>query len=118
MKIVPALRAQNIHTQYQPGQSITLHFYVPPSEPPSNLTIRINETLAQDLLCDLGPPLRKYWKEDNRISEVWAGGGSGQVGDWDERRGSGCKVLESTMALGFMLTWETGQVGGIIFSMD
>lgn len=31
----------------------------------------LNETSAQDLLLDLGPPLRKYWKEDDRMDRMW-----------------------------------------------
>lgn len=40
-----------------------------------NGTIEINlgDTTAQDLLIDLGPPLRKYWKEDDRLGRVWGG---------------------------------------------
>lgn len=32
----------------------------------------LKKTTAQDLLLDLGPPLRKYWKEDDRLNRVWA----------------------------------------------
>lgn len=31
----------------------------------------IGETTGQDLLLDLGPPLRKYVKEDDRMERIW-----------------------------------------------
>ena len=31
----------------------------------------IGETTSQDLLLDLGPPLRKYVKEDDRMERIW-----------------------------------------------
>ena len=36
-----------------------------------DLRIIIGETTAQDVLLDLGAPIRKYWKEDDRIATVW-----------------------------------------------
>jgi hypothetical protein len=44
---------------------ITLHFHPSSSQP---LHIRIGETRAQDLNVDLGPPLRVYYKEDDRMT--------------------------------------------------
>jgi hypothetical protein len=35
--------------------------------------IILGHTTSQDLLLELGPPLRKYFKEDERISKVWGG---------------------------------------------
>ncbi|KAK8864448.1 hypothetical protein IAR55_001697 [Kwoniella newhampshirensis] len=43
-----------------------------------NLEIVIGETTSQDLLLDLGPPLRKFWKEDDRLERMW--GGNSQPG--------------------------------------
>lgn len=68
----------------QPGKSIILHFFVDGSSSSSPQTgspipITLHETTAQDLLLDLGPPLRKWWKEDRRVKDVWAGGGNGGV---------------------------------------
>ncbi|WVR07086.1 hypothetical protein IAU60_004125 [Kwoniella sp. DSM 27419] len=37
------------------------------------LPVLLGETTAQDLLLDLGPPLRKYWKEDERLERMWGG---------------------------------------------
>lgn len=31
----------------------------------------IGETTGQDLLLDLGPPLRRYVKEDDRMERIW-----------------------------------------------
>ena len=49
----------------QPGKGIILHI-------PEPLQIILGETTAQDLLLDLGPPLRKFHKEDNRLERMWA----------------------------------------------
>lgn len=35
------------------------------------MTITLGDTTAQDVLLDLGPPLRKYWREDDRLDRVW-----------------------------------------------
>jgi Uncharacterised protein family (UPF0183) len=44
---------------------VTLQFY-PSSNPP--IHIRLGETTAQDLMVDLGPPLRTHYKEDERMT--------------------------------------------------
>lgn len=44
---------------------------------PDILEIVIGQTTSQDLLLDLGPPVRRYWKEDDRMERMW---GSGQTG--------------------------------------
>ncbi|ORY33951.1 hypothetical protein BCR39DRAFT_230785 [Naematelia encephala] len=51
----------------QPNVGVTLFV-------PDELEIKINETTSQDLLLDLGPPLRKYWKEDERLERMWGAG--------------------------------------------
>ena len=42
-----------------------LRFYPLPSEP---IHIRLGITTAQDLACDLGSPLRTFYKEDDRMA--------------------------------------------------
>ncbi|WVF71511.1 hypothetical protein IAT40_006317 [Kwoniella sp. CBS 6097] len=37
------------------------------------IEIIIGQTTSQDLSLDLGPPLRKFWKEDNRLEKMWGG---------------------------------------------
>ncbi|EJD01126.1 UPF0183-domain-containing protein [Fomitiporia mediterranea MF3/22] len=44
---------------------VILHFYPSSSRP---VHIRIGTTSAQDLTCDLGAPLRVYYKEDDRMA--------------------------------------------------
>ncbi|KAF9446958.1 UPF0183-domain-containing protein [Macrolepiota fuliginosa MF-IS2] len=44
---------------------IRLYFYPTGTKP---LHIRLNETTAQDLTLDLGPPLRVHYKEDERMT--------------------------------------------------
>ncbi|ODO09809.1 hypothetical protein I350_02026 [Cryptococcus amylolentus CBS 6273] len=52
----------------EPKKGIVLHFSgIDPLE------IWIGKTTAQDLLLDLGPPLRKFWKEDDRLEKMWGG---------------------------------------------
>jgi hypothetical protein len=44
---------------------------------PHAIDIIIGETTAQDLLLDLGSPLRKFVKEDDRMERIWGGQASG-----------------------------------------
>jgi Uncharacterised protein family (UPF0183) len=44
---------------------VTLQFH-PSSTPP--IHVRLGETTAQDLMVDLGPPLRTHYKEDERMT--------------------------------------------------
>ncbi|BEI86764.1 hypothetical protein CcaverHIS002_0701100 [Cutaneotrichosporon cavernicola] len=48
----------------KPGHGATLTFA-------HDVNIMLGETTAQDVLLDLGPPLRKYWREDDRLDRVW-----------------------------------------------
>lgn len=50
----------------KPNKGVTIY-----NPHPINLTI--GETTAQDLLLDLGSPLRKYVKEDDRMERIWGG---------------------------------------------
>jgi len=38
---------------------------------PRPVDILIGETTAQDILLDLGAPLRKFVKEDDRMERIW-----------------------------------------------
>lgn len=50
------------------GQSkITLRFSKTPPEA-SSINVRLHASTSEDLLCDLGPPTRTYYKEDVRYS--------------------------------------------------
>lgn len=46
-------------------EGITLYFYPSGSEP---IRILLGSSTAQDLTCDLGPPLRVHYKEDDRMT--------------------------------------------------
>ena len=48
----------------QVHEGVTLYFY-PSDKPP--IHVRLRETTAQDLVVDLGPPLRTHYKEDDRM---------------------------------------------------
>lgn len=45
---------------------IVLRFY--PTLSSESIHVRLSVTTAQDLICDLGPPLRKFYKEDDRMA--------------------------------------------------
>ncbi|CAD6564705.1 MAG: hypothetical protein TREMPRED_000250 [Tremellales sp. Tagirdzhanova-0007] len=49
-----------------PNRGVTIYL-------PDAFEVIIGETTAQDLLLDLGPPLRKFWKEDDRVERMWGG---------------------------------------------
>jgi hypothetical protein len=38
---------------------------------PHPIDIVVGDTTAQDVLLDLGPPLRKFVKEDDRMDRIW-----------------------------------------------
>ncbi|KAI5124941.1 hypothetical protein M0805_007368 [Coniferiporia weirii] len=46
-------------------EGVTIYFYPTTSTP---VRVRIGVTSAQDLVCDLGAPLRTYYKEDDRMA--------------------------------------------------
>ncbi|KAH9943487.1 UPF0183-domain-containing protein [Epithele typhae] len=46
-------------------EGVTLHFHPSGSEP---LRVLLGISTAQDLTCDLGPPLRIHYKEDDRMT--------------------------------------------------
>jgi hypothetical protein len=54
----------------KPNKGVTIHN-------PHPINITIGETTAQDLLLDLGSPLRKFVKEDDRMERIWGGQASG-----------------------------------------
>ena len=55
----PSLRSFQIH------EGVILHFYPTGSEP---IPVLLGTCTAQDLTCDLGPPLRIHYKEDDRMT--------------------------------------------------
>ncbi|WVQ72462.1 hypothetical protein IAR50_002014 [Cryptococcus sp. DSM 104548] len=62
------LSGQLVSCVIKPTKGIVLHFSG--ADP---LEIWIGQTTAQDLLLDLGSPLRKFWKEDDRLEKMWGG---------------------------------------------
>lgn len=62
----------------QPGVGVTLQL------DSSSLDVVLHETTSQDLLLDLGPPLRKYWKEDDRMAKMWGSVANGKSAEGDE----------------------------------
>lgn len=63
-----------VHFSPQPGKGVTLDFG-------RQVDIVLGETTAQDLLLDVGTPLRKYWKEDDRLDRVWGQQSAPAVGE-------------------------------------
>lgn len=51
--------------------SVSLHFHSPnASSPPPPVVLQIGQTTSEDLLCQLGSPVRSFWKEDVRSLPV------------------------------------------------
>ncbi|KAL7421597.1 hypothetical protein Q5752_003366 [Cryptotrichosporon argae] len=53
-----------------------------PADAPHDFTVEIGRTMAQDLMMELGAPVRDYFKEDDRLQRMWGckgGGGRGQT---------------------------------------
>lgn len=48
----------------QPGIGAILYL-------PDPVEILIGQTTSQDLHLDLGPPIRRFYKEDSRMSKMW-----------------------------------------------
>ncbi|KAF8304781.1 UPF0183-domain-containing protein [Clavulina sp. PMI_390] len=48
------------------GVKLTFHSTLDP--PPPSIWITIGQTTSQDLICDLGSPLRTFYKEDDRMT--------------------------------------------------
>ncbi|OXG40592.1 hypothetical protein C360_00364 [Cryptococcus neoformans Bt15] len=63
-----SLPGQLISCNVQPNKGVVLS--IAEEEP---LEIILGQTTAQDLLLDLGHPLRKFWKEDDRLEKMWGG---------------------------------------------
>ncbi|KAF8663497.1 hypothetical protein AX16_001065 [Volvariella volvacea WC 439] len=61
----PVMYGDLAHATAKIHEGVTLQFY-PKSTPP--IHIRLGETTAQDLTLDLGPPLRVYYKDDERMT--------------------------------------------------
>jgi len=62
---------------------VKLYFHSISSPPPEPIQIRIGRTSAEDLICDLGPPLRIHYKEDDRMT-IHATDPAGSADDSDE----------------------------------
>lgn len=50
----------------QVHDGVVLRFY--PTSSSESIHVRLGVTTAQDLICDLGPPLRTFYKEDDRMT--------------------------------------------------
>ncbi|WRT66421.1 uncharacterized protein IL334_003377 [Kwoniella shivajii] len=63
----------------QPNKGVTLGL-----EGDQIIPIMIGKTTSQDLMLDLGSPLRKFWKEDDRLEKMWGGSGNNKDKDRDQ----------------------------------
>ncbi|TBU32827.1 hypothetical protein BD311DRAFT_686113 [Dichomitus squalens] len=59
-------------------EGVTLYFYPTGSEP---IPVLLGLSTAQDLMCDLGPPIRTHYKEDDRMTIHRSGPESDADGD-------------------------------------
>ncbi|KAI5475626.1 hypothetical protein MNV49_001087 [Pseudohyphozyma bogoriensis] len=49
--------------------AVNLHFHFPNApNPPPSISLVLGQTTSEDLLCELGSPIRSFWKEDDRMS--------------------------------------------------
>ncbi|ORY83569.1 hypothetical protein BCR35DRAFT_303447 [Leucosporidium creatinivorum] len=48
--------------------SVSLHFHSGEGTPTPPVVLSIGRTTSEDLMCDLGSPVRTFWKEDDRMS--------------------------------------------------
>jgi hypothetical protein len=60
----------------QPGKGVSIEL-----SGEEVLEVDFGKTSSQDLLLDLGPPIRKYWKEDDRMARMWGTMGGGNADD-------------------------------------
>ncbi|KAM5540455.1 hypothetical protein V8D89_005913 [Ganoderma adspersum] len=60
-------------------EGVTLYFYPTGSEP---IRILLGSSTAQDLMCDLGPPVRTHFKEDDRMTIHRSGPEADADGDY------------------------------------
>lgn len=72
------------------------------------IRVELGKTTSQDLLLDLGPPLRKFYKEDSRISRIWAKESRSATGE-----SYGCFWNYFQLGLDFLVS-ESGVVDKII----
>jgi len=56
--------------EIRPGKGVTLYI-------PDKLEVDIGVTTSQDLLLDLGAPLRRFYKEDDRMERMWGAARAG-----------------------------------------
>ncbi|KAI0732965.1 UPF0183-domain-containing protein [Fomitopsis betulina] len=61
----PAMSGELYKAILKVHDGVDLYFYPSGTEP---VWVRLGETSAQDLACDLGPPLRVHHKEDDRMA--------------------------------------------------
>ncbi|KAI9001067.1 UPF0183-domain-containing protein [Trametes punicea] len=61
----PAMAGELSRAVVKVHKGITMHFYPSSSEP---VQVLLGATTAQDLVVDLGPPLRVHYKEDDRMT--------------------------------------------------
>ncbi|GHJ86547.1 hypothetical protein NliqN6_2949 [Naganishia liquefaciens] len=69
------------YCEIHPGKGITLHFSAGANHAESPYDVVLGNTTSQDLLADLGPPARRYWKDDPRFTADEASA-SGSQGCW------------------------------------
>ncbi|KAJ3521106.1 hypothetical protein NM688_g9064 [Phlebia brevispora] len=65
VQICPVMHGDLKEVVVKVHEGILLHFYSSSAEP---VRVRLGETTAQDLTCDLGPPMSVYYREDDRMT--------------------------------------------------
>ncbi|KAI0068824.1 UPF0183-domain-containing protein [Artomyces pyxidatus] len=65
VQLCPAMHGELAEAIVKVHDGVLLRFHPDPTDP---VRVRLGITTAQDLLADLGPPLRTFYKEDDRMA--------------------------------------------------
>ena len=44
--------------------AVTICLVTPTEAEKVEMGVQLGQTMTEDIICDLGPPLRRFWKED------------------------------------------------------
>lgn len=63
--VCPAMHGELAQATLKVHDGVVLRFFPASTDP---VRVRLGVTTAQDLMCELGPPLRTFYKEDDRMA--------------------------------------------------
>jgi hypothetical protein len=68
INVCPALDGELERAVFTVKEGAILHFYALPPAQPRSISLRLGQTRSQDVLIDMGPPLRVHDKDDDRMA--------------------------------------------------